>query len=139
MCETEATLTVYFDDPFWVGVLTRREGHTMTAARIVFGAEPKDYEVYERLLRCYGTLRFGGKVAVDSNAAVRMNPKRMQREASRLMENTGAGTKAQQALAQAREETKRTRLAVSREAREAEEQRKFDLRQAKRREKHRGH
>ena len=139
MCETEAMLTVYFDDPFWVGVLTRREGHTLTAARIVFGAEPKDYEVYERLLRCYGALRFGGSIAAESREAARVNPKRMQREASRLLENTGAGTKAQQALAQAREETKQTRLAVSREAREAEEQRRFDLRQAKRREKHRGH
>lgn len=139
MCETEATLTVYFDDPFWVGVLTRREGETLSAARIVFGAEPKDYDVYAVLLHGYGSLRFGGEVAADSRPRSQINPKRMQRVASRLTGAVGIGTKAQQALAQAREENKLERRAISRDAREAEAQRQFMLKQAKRKQKHRGH
>ena len=51
-------LTVVFDDPFWVGVFTRQEGGGLTAARTVFGAEPKDYEVYEYFLANWYSLRF---------------------------------------------------------------------------------
>ena len=38
--------TVYFEDPFWVAVCEVSEGGKLRAARVVFGAEPKDYEVY---------------------------------------------------------------------------------------------
>ena len=139
MCETEATLTVYFEDPFWVGVLTRREGQALTAARIVFGAEPKDCEVYAVLLARYHALRFGGRVEAQRHTPAPANPKRRQREASRAMAQAGAGTKAQQALQLAREAGKLQSRIVRRDVRLAEEARRFDLKQAKRREKHRGH
>ena len=139
MCETEATLTVYFEDPFWVGVLTRREGQALTAARIVFGAEPKDCEVYALLLARYHTLHFGGRVETQRHTPAPANPKRRQRQASRAMAQAGAGTKAQQALQLAREAGKMQSRIVRRDVRLAEEARRFDLKQAKRREKHRGH
>jgi hypothetical protein len=139
MEETEATLTVYFDDPFWVGVLTRREGCRLAAARIVFGAEPRDDEVYALLLRDYFTLRLGGDVDAPRRLIARMNPKRMQRKVSRMVESRGAGTKAQQALKQAHEAVKTERRTVSRRERDAQERRKYELRQQKRMEKHKGH
>ena len=40
-------LNVLFDDPFWVGIFEREYEGRYEAARVVFGAEPKDYEVYE--------------------------------------------------------------------------------------------
>ena len=139
MEETEATLTVYFDEPFWVGVLTRREGDRLAAARIVFGAEPRDDEVYALLLRDYFTLRPGGDAQAPRHLSARMNPKRMQRAVSRMVEARGAGTKAQQALKQAHEADKAERRTLSRQERDAQAQRKFELRQQKRLEKHRGH
>ncbi len=139
MDETEATLTVYFDEPFWVGVLTRREGDRLAAARIVFGAEPRDDEVYALLLRDYFSLRLGGETQAPRRLSARMNPKRMQRAVSRMVDARGAGTKAQQALKQAREAEKAERRTLSRQERDAQAQRKFELRQQKRMEKHRGH
>ena len=50
----------------------------------------------------------------------------------------GIGTKAQQALQLQREERKLTRKTVSREQREAEKERQYELRQQKKRDKHRG-
>ena len=55
------------------------------------------------------------------------------------MKHTGIGTKSQQALQMQREEMKTERRQKSREQREAEKQRLFDLKQQKRKEKHRGH
>ena len=54
------------------------------------------------------------------------------------VQNTGIGTKSQQALKLQQEQLKTERKAVSREQREAEKQRQFELKQQKRKEKHRG-
>ena len=51
----------------------------------------------------------------------------------------GIGTKSQQALKLQQEQNKTERKQRSRIEHEAEKQRKFDLRQAKKAEKHRGH
>lgn len=53
-----ARLTVYFDDPFWVGVYERQENGRLSACRLVFGAEPKDYEVYAHMLAAWGRMQF---------------------------------------------------------------------------------
>ena len=67
------------------------------------------------------------------------NPKRKLRNAKKQLQNTGIGTKSQQALQAQREEFKTERRQISKEQKEAEEQRQFDLKQQKRKEKHRGH
>ena len=130
-------LTVYFEDPFWVGLYEREDGGRYEVSRIVFGAEPKDHEVLSYVLKNYARLRFSPAVA----AAVRQdaaNPKRMQREIRRTSSGGGVGTKAQQALQLQREEQKQERKTRTREQRDAEKQLKFDRRQQKRKEKHRG-
>ena len=37
-------LTVYFDDPFWVGVFEHTESGKLSVSKVTFGAEPKDYK-----------------------------------------------------------------------------------------------
>ena len=54
------------------------------------------------------------------------------------VQNIGIGTKSQQALKLQQEQLKTERKIVSREQREAEKQRQFELKQQKRKEKHRG-
>ena len=67
------------------------------------------------------------------------NPKRRSRNARKHLENAGIGTKSQQALQRQREEMKKERRQVSREEREMEAQRRFEMKQAKKKEKKRGH
>ena len=119
-------------------MVERVEDGRLSACRIVFGAEPKDYEVWEYVLRSYAGLKFSPAVEAARKPAAG-DPKRRRREAERLMRGAGIGTKSQQALAAAREETKTERRARGRAEQEAEKQRRFDLRQQKRREKHKGH
>ena len=66
------------------------------------------------------------------------NPKRMQREVHKRIRNNGIGTKSQQALKLGQEQRKTERKIVSKEKRDAEKQRKFQLKQQKKKEKHRG-
>lgn len=67
-----------------------------------------------------------------------INPKRMQREIKKQIANTGIGTKSQQALKLQHEQFKTARKKKSREQKQAEQQRLFELKQQKKKEKHRG-
>ena len=130
-------LTVYFENPFWVGVFERIEGGKLSVCKVTFGAEPKDYEIWEFALKNYSRLRFSPSVDVVVKKEA-TNPKRIQRELRKQSTVSGIGTKSQQALQLQREENKLIRKAVSREKRDAEKQRQFELKQQKRKEKHRG-
>ena len=131
-------LTVFFDDPFWAGVFERFEDGKLSVCKVTFGAEPKDYEVWEFVLTNYYTLRFSPAVEADLRQTAD-NPKRRQRNAKKQLAGTGIGTKSQQALQKQREEMKTERKEQRRELRDSEKQRQFELRQQKRKEKHRGH
>ena len=134
-----AVLTVLFEDPFWVGLYEREEYGTYQVCKITFGAEPKDHEVYAFLLEHWRQLPFSPSMEGAVPEERRINPKRMQRQIQRSLQNTGIGTKAQQALQLQREQGKAARARCSREDREAEADRQFALRREKRREKHKGH
>ncbi|WMJ82960.1 YjdF family protein [Oscillospiraceae bacterium LTW-04] len=139
MCQTIVRLTVFFQDPFWVGIFERTCENYYEVCKMTFGSEPKDYEVYAFLLEGWRGLHFSTPVNTTPPGAKRINPKRMQRSIKRQLQETGAGTKAQQALKLQQEQNKMVRKSLARENREAEQQRKFSMKQQKRKEKHRGH
>ena len=130
-------LTVFFEDPFWVGVFERISGGRLSACKVTFGAEPKDHEVWDFVLKHYCELKFSPTVEKQVRQTAD-NPKRRQRNARRQTQASGIGTRSQQALQMQREEQKAERKQSSREQWEAEEQRRFDLKQQKRKAKHRG-
>ena len=134
----ESKLTIYFEEPFWVGVFEELEGDKLSVCRVVFGAEPTDAEVYDFILKHYYHLRFSAPVKTEIRPKAD-NPKRRQRNARKQLEKSGIGTKSQQALQKQYEENKTERKRTTHEQREAEKQRQFELRQQKRKEKHRGH
>ena len=131
-------LTVFFEDPFWVGVFERVSCGKLSAAKVTFGAEPKDYEVLEFINRNYYKLQFSPEIETVVKDT-RKNPKRAQRDAKKQTLETGIGTKSQQALKLQQEQNKQERKVRSREQRDAESQRIFELKKIKKREKHRGH
>ena len=134
----KASLTVYFEDPFWVGVFERIEDGKLSVCKVTFGAEPKDYDVLYFVLHHYDELSFSPAIEIETRQAAD-NPKRRSRNARKHLENTGIGTKSQQALQRQREEMKTERRQICREEREAEAQRQFEMKQAKKKEKRRGH
>lgn len=134
---TTVKLTVFFENPFWVGIFERVENNKLSVCKVTFGAEPKDYEIYEFILKEYCHLKFSPAVATAVKE-VKINPKRMQRAVRHQLEQIGVGTKAQQALKLQHEQMKIERKDISREMREAEKQRQFELKQRKKKEKHRG-
>ena len=137
MDKSYGKLTVYIDEPFWVGVFECIDSGKLSVCKVTFGAEPKDCEVWDFILKNYSKLKFSPSVGVTVKEKV-TNPKRLQREAKKQTALCGIGTKSQQALQLQREENKMMKKSVSKQQREAEKQRLFDLKQQKRKEKHKG-
>lgn len=131
-------LTVFFDEPFFVGVFERTDEKKLSVCKVTFGAEPTDAEIYAFILRYYNNLKFSPPVKTEVKHKAD-NPKRRQKAARKQLENTGIGTKSQQALKKQYEEMKIERKRKTRAQKEAEKRRMFELKQTKRKEKHKGH
>ena len=131
------SLTVFFEDPFWTGIVERIDGGTLMAARHVFGAEPTGIEILDFVKNHYDDLRFSPAVACDAGIH-KMNPKRAVREAKKSVANSGVGTKSQQALKLQHEEFKKESVQNRRIKKAQKAELKFELRQQKKKEKHRG-
>ena len=80
MSKTVGTLTVFFDGQFWVGVFEKVTDEKLSVCKVTFGAEPKDSEVYDFILKSYHNLKFSPEITAIVKATER-NPKRQQREA----------------------------------------------------------
>ena len=135
--EIETRFTVLYEEPFWIGVSERVENGKLTVAKHTFGAEPSMVDIYEFVLDHSDDLKYSPPVDADMKREHK-NPKRRQREARKMTAQKGIGTKSQQALQMQREENKIERKKISKEQKEAEKQRRFELKQQKKRDKHRG-
>lgn len=62
MDKTSCKLTVFFENPFWVGVLECNEDGKLTVSKLTFYKEPKDYEIRNFILKKYNQLNFSPAV-----------------------------------------------------------------------------
>lgn len=134
----KSSLTIMFEAPFWLGLYERYDDGKYEVCKITFGAEPKDYEVYDFLLKNWKKLKFSPPIKSEIVEEKKINPKRLQREINNQLQERGIGTKAQQALKLQHEQNKLERKTKNREQREVEKKRQYALRQEKKKAKHRG-
>jgi hypothetical protein len=135
----EGKFTVYFDDPFWVGVFEKEIEADYFLARVVFGSEPSDAELYQFVLENYRTLQFSCVKKAGGFDEKKKNFKRVQREVRKSMQNEGVGTKAQEAMKLALAQNKQEHRQKSRLEHQQNAEEQFRLRQQRKREKQRGH
>lgn len=134
-----SSLTVLFEDPFWIGLFEMTDHEGLHVCKVTFGAEPTEKEVMEFIDMKWNQLQFSQAIDVAPTTEIRKNHKRQLREAKKQMQSQGIGTKSQQALKLQQEQNKMERKQRSRAEHEAEKQRQFDLRLAKKKERHKGH
>ena len=132
-----STLTVYHDGQFWVGLAEHVEGGRYGVARIVFGAEPSDEETLRFVVNIWAKLSFFGHDSTEASKPAK-NPKRRAREAAKALKQPAMSTKAQQVLANQREAMKRESAHARSQRRAEEEKARFEQRELKRKQKHRG-
>lgn len=76
----QSSLTILFEAPFWIGLYERTDNGKYEVCKITFGSEPKDYEVYEFLLKNWHKLKFSPPIQAEVAMERKINSKRMQRE-----------------------------------------------------------
>ena len=138
MCKVSMKLTVYFEEPFWIGVFEQVYESQLSACKVTFGKEPTDAEIEVFILKQFRHLKFSSGIEITEKKT-KVNPKRKQRNAKKEMQQTGIGTKSQQALAKQREEMKTELKQKHQKQRTIDKDYQFALKQKKRKEKHRGH
>jgi hypothetical protein len=134
--------TVLLEGSFWVSLFERNSDEGYAVARKVFGSEPTDAQLYEFVLTNFDELKFTEpqefKLIIK-----RKNPKRMQRdvkyEMKKMKNSLPSTTHAQEVLRQNLEKNKKAKKIISKAEKEKQLERKFELKQAKRKQKHRGH
>lgn len=107
---TSIKLTVLFNEPFWIGVFEVYENDGYKVCKVTFGSEPKDEEIHQFILKEFKNLKFSSIIA-------------------NLNEKLGIR----------RENPKRMQRKINKERKNEMEERKFQLKQTKKKEKHKGH
>jgi len=132
-------LTVYFEDPFWVGVFQRTDGEIFGVYRYVFGSEPTDKEVYEFIRENFLNIRFTFGLLAEGDREKSSRPKKMRKKVSKELNKQSVGTKAQIELKKQREERKRGKAVKYKQKKEMKDEIKYERKKRKKKEKHRGH
>ncbi|WP_041139524.1 YjdF family protein [Beduini massiliensis] len=135
----QSQLTVFFDDPFWIGIYEIQYGTQHQICKIRFGKEPTDPQIYQMLLKSFHQFHFTEHVSKTITPTVKVNPKRRQRLVSKLMNQPSIATKAQQVLKTEYEKTHQLKKRESKQMKEIQKEQLYQMRKQKRKEKHRGH
>ena len=137
MDKISMTLTVYFEEGFWHGLFEQEHDQSYRVCRVTFGAEPSTQELLDFLNSYYHRLQFSPSIRVKEKTKS-ISPKRLQRQAKKE-QMASRSSKSQEALKLQFEEQKKIAQAKRKQQKELVKQRKFELKQQKRLEKHKGH
>lgn len=137
MKKISGKLTVFFENPFWVGIFENFENDNLSVCKVTFGSEPKEYEIYDFILKKFYNLRFSNEMKSNFREKAK-NPKRRQREIKKELQNKKFLKKSEEILKLQYEENKKERKVKTKQEKKLEKQRKFLLKQEKKKKKHRG-
>ena len=137
MKKISGKLTVFFENPFWVGIFENFENDNLSVCKVTFGSEPKEYEIYDFILKKFYNLRFSNEMKSNFREKAK-NPKRRQREIKKELQSKKFLKKSEEILKLQYKENKKERKIKTKQEKEAEKQRKFLLKQKKKKQKHKG-
>lgn len=133
-------LTVFYEEPFWVGIVEIEENGAVKAGRHVFGPEPSSQEIWDFVTTALGRVTEGlsCEAAAVKPAPLARNPKRRAREAARESRGKGSSTASQEAVRLELEKRKLESSRLGKARREELAKRKRELARQKAKDRHRG-
>jgi len=131
MCTVTSSLTIIFDPPYYKGIFEVSKAKSYAVAEINLGTSEPKLPLIQKFI--FFTKELENKIEKN-----KINPKRLQRVAKKQI-NQGVGTGAQVALKEQLNERKMKRKSSNTAHNEVLKQRKFEIKQEKKKAKHRGH
>ncbi len=108
MKKISGKLTVFFENPFWVGIFENFENNNLSVCKVTFGSEPKEYEIYNFILKKFYDLRFSNEMKSNFSKKIK-NPKRRQREIKKELQSKKFLKKSEEILKLQYKENKKER------------------------------
>ncbi|MDT2833352.1 YjdF family protein [Vagococcus carniphilus] len=139
------SLTIYFNGQYWCGLIEYFDEKNQWVVReYVFGPEPKAEEVFNFIHYVLPNLLNEKWLAKNNQIQTskerrKINPKRLHRMISKEKQQKGVSSKSQEAIRLQHEERKKVAKKNKRERKELYLKEQFEKKQAKKREKHKGH
>lgn len=132
-------MTVVFEQPFYKGIFERFYEDQYAVAKINLGTSlPKTRDIYRIILTDWDRISFTdvGKFSMKTH---KMNPKRRQRSAQKQVHARFQGSRSQQAIQVVYEKQKKDFHKKKHDQILKRKQQQFEIRQLKKKQKHRGH
>jgi hypothetical protein len=134
------TLTVFFENPYWVGLFTISEDGKSRYCKVTFGKEPSDAELYEFCLKKLAHLEFSDSYQTGIEKTSATNPKRRQREIAKELQGRSSIKKSYEAVKEFIHQNEKKARQKERKKKVIEDSEHIFLaKQQKHKEKHRGH
>jgi hypothetical protein len=134
-----SSLNVFFEDPFWVGIVEVDDGIQKRYCRIVFGDEPSLPEIYTYVLQNFNKLVFTPGEPSMKNLTYHKNPKRLKKEISKELSANRGLKKSYDIIKQSYSEFKQEKHTRSRQLKKEQDDSKYSLKKIQSKEKHKGH
>jgi hypothetical protein len=133
------TLTVFFEDPFWVGLFAVAEEGKSRYCKVTFGKEPSDAEIYEFCRNNFARLEFTDAYQSGTEKPEALNPKRRKRQIGRELSGRSGVRKSYEAIKESiQQNEKKARRKESKIIKNETADHVFQVKQQKHKEKHRG-
>lgn len=141
MNNNSLTVTIVFESPFYKAIFENYSNQVYSFATLNLGtSEPKIQKIYNFVLFNWNQLKFYETDAISKLEHKKVNPKRLQRLVKKQTAGSNQiGTKAQLALQKQHEEIKKNSRRSRAIDKQEQKEIKFEKKQNKRMEKHRGH
>jgi hypothetical protein len=133
-----STFTIFFEDPFWVGVLEENYDDKNYMGKHIFGAEPSNSELVQFYLYEFDKIK-KIKISESKIEARKINFKKSLNKSKKMQNKTGAGTKSQNLFQKAFEEIMNIKKKVNKAEERQDKEKKYIKRQEKKLEKRKGH
>jgi hypothetical protein len=133
-----SVFTIFFEDPFWVGILEENYNGIIYIGKHIFGAEPSNSELLQFYINKFENIRKFkiGKTDIETK---KMNFKKAIKKSMKAQNKIGIGTKSQNLFKRAFEETMNTKKKERKIIAILNKEGKYIKKQGKKIEKRKGH
>jgi hypothetical protein len=130
--------TIFFEDPFWIGILEENYDEKNYMGRHIFGAEPSNPELIQFYLYEFDKIK-RIKIGESKIETRTMSFKKSLNKSKKTQNKKGVGTKSQNLFQKAFEETMKIKKKTSKAEERLDKEEKYIKKQEKKLEKRKGH
>lgn len=133
-----SVFTIFFEDPFWVGVLEEQYDDQQYMGKHLFGAEPSNAELTRFYLNEFDTIK-KIKTGESKSEAKKTGFKKSLAKAKKAQDKKGAGTRSQELFQRALEEAVGVKKKLVKAEERLDKAEKYAQKQEKKLKKRKGH